>query len=240
MGADLGVASITGHFHFDALVIFAPHFMFMIDLGIGLTVRAFGVTLCGVNIELHLEGPAPWRAEGSAEVEILWWDVDIDVGPFTWGDDDNPPPEPIDARQLVFDAIDHKPGAWAALTPPGTDQLVTTACRPSRATPPSPSIRSGCSRCGSTPCRWRPRSSGSAPTRCPAASSGSTSASRRPAPSPSPGVSEVTDLFSAGNFLNLTDDQKMSRPSFEPMPAGRPDPAARRSRPRGPPPGRPS
>ncbi len=33
-------------------------------------------------------------------------------------------------------------------------------------------------------------------------------------------VSPVTDLFSAGNFLDLTDDQKMSRPSFEPMMAG--------------------
>jgi len=34
------------------------------------------------------------------------------------------------------------------------------------------------------------------------------------------GLSGVTDLFSAGNFLDLTDDQKMSRPSFEQMPAG--------------------
>jgi hypothetical protein len=33
-------------------------------------------------------------------------------------------------------------------------------------------------------------------------------------------LSEVKDLFSAGNFLDLSDDQKLSRPSFEPMPAG--------------------
>ena len=37
---------------------------------------------------------------------------------------------------------------------------------------------------------------------------------------PAGALSEVTDLFSAGNFLDLTDDQKLSRPSFEPMPAG--------------------
>ena len=101
-----------------------PAFLFMIDLGIGLTVRAMGVTLCGVSVQLHLEGPAPWRAEGHAEVEILWWDIPVDVGPFTWGDDDNPPPLPADPRQLVRDALHRNPGAWQALTPPDADRVV--------------------------------------------------------------------------------------------------------------------
>ncbi|MGI8457659.1 MAG: DUF6603 domain-containing protein [Propionibacteriaceae bacterium] len=219
LGADLGVASITGHFSFDALVVWSPHFMFVIDLGIGLTVRAFGTTLCGVDIQLHLEGPAPWRAQGSAEVEILWWSVDIDVGPFTWGDDDNPPPTPIDARQLVFDAIDHQPGAWAALTPAGTDQLVTLV-------PPTPSdtevtvhplglfevrqhavpLETEIVRVGANPV---PGGRQRIHLGLPQADATDVE-----------GVSEVTDLFSAGNFLNLTDDQKLSRPSFEPMAAG--------------------
>jgi hypothetical protein len=37
---------------------------------------------------------------------------------------------------------------------------------------------------------------------------------------PAGALSEVTDLFSAGTYLDLSDDQKLSRPSFEPMPAG--------------------
>jgi hypothetical protein len=37
---------------------------------------------------------------------------------------------------------------------------------------------------------------------------------------PAGALSEVTDLFSAGVYLDLTEDQKLSRPSFEPMPAG--------------------
>ena len=52
------------------------------------------------------------------------------------------------------------------------------------------------------------------------ASGGSTSACRLADGTPAGALSEVTDLFSAGNFLDLTDDQKLSRPSFEPMPAG--------------------
>jgi hypothetical protein len=39
-------------------------------------------------------------------------------------------------------------------------------------------------------------------------------------PLPAGAVSEVTDLFSSGNFLDLSDDEKLSRPGFEPMPAG--------------------
>jgi hypothetical protein len=154
MGADLGVASISGHFQFDALVVFSPHFMFMIDLGIGLTVRALGTTLCGVNIQLHLEGPGPWRAQGNAEVDILWWSVDIDVGPFTWGDDNNPPPAPAHPRQLVFDALDHNPGAGRPSTRP--TPTASSGCFPPRRAPPKrPSIRSACSTCASMPCRSR-------------------------------------------------------------------------------------
>jgi hypothetical protein len=37
---------------------------------------------------------------------------------------------------------------------------------------------------------------------------------------PAGALSEVTDLFSAGTYLDLSDDQKLSRPSFESMPAG--------------------
>lgn len=219
MGADLSVASITGHFQFDALVVFAPRFMFLIDLGIGLTVRALGVTLCGVTINLHLEGPAPWRAQGNAEVEILWWTVPIDVGPYTWGDDDNPPPEPADPRQLVHAALHRNPGSWQALTPPEADEVV-------RLLPAVPSdtdvavhplglfdvrqhavpLETVITRMGANPVPDGQRR----------VFFGVPKANNTPAGA----VSQVTDLFSAGNFLDLTDDQKLSRPSFEQMPAG--------------------
>jgi hypothetical protein len=219
MGADLDVASITGHFQFDALVLFAPHFMFMIDLGIGLTVRAFGTTLCGVTINLHLEGPAPWRAHGNAEVDILWWTVSIDVGPYTWGDEDNPPPAPADPRQLVWAALDHNPGSWQALAPPEADEVVHLL-------PASPSdtevtvhplglfdvrqhavpLETVITRVGANPVPEGQRR----------VFLGLPTANHTPAGA----VSKVTDLFSAGNFLDLTDDQKLSRPSFEQMPAG--------------------
>ena len=219
LGADLGVASITGHFTFDALVIFSPHFSFQIDLDIGLTVRVFGETLCGVHISLQLEGPAPWRAQGTAVVEVLWWTVPIDVGPFTWGDADNPPPVPADPRALVHAELHRNPGAWQALMPPDADQVV-------RLLPATPSdtdvtvhpmglfdvrqhavpLETVLARVGANPV---PEGQHRVHLGVPVVNA-----------TPVGAISEVTDLFSAGTFLDLDDHDKLSRPSFEPMPAG--------------------
>ena len=219
LSADLEVASIDGHFQFDALVVYAPHFRFLADLGIGISVRAFGEQVAGVSVQLHLEGPAPWRAEGHAEVDILCWTVPVDVGPFTWGDDTNPPPEAVDPRQLVYLALHHNPGAWQALVPPGADRVVRLkAAAPSdvdivvhpmglfevrqRAVP----LETVLARVGPSPV---PDGERRVHLGLPVVGTATASA-----------VSEVTDLFAAANFLDLTDDEKVTRPGFEPMPAG--------------------
>ncbi len=219
MSADIGVADISGYFAFDALVVFSPHFMFLIDLGIGLKVHVFGVTLMGVQIQLHLEGPAPWRAQGSAEVEVLWWSVDIDVGPFTWGDERNPLPAPADPRQLVFEALDHNPGAWQALVPAGADRVV-------RLRPAEPS---------DTDVTVHPMGSFEVRQHAVPLETVITRVGPAPVPEgqrrvnlgvplvgalPAGALSEASDQFAAGQFLDLSDDEKLSRPSFEPMPAG--------------------
>lgn len=219
LGADLGVASISGYLSFDALIVFAPKFLFMIDLGIGLTVRAFGVTLCGVDIQLHLEGPGPWRAEGTAEVEILWWDVEIDVGPFTWGEDDNPPPPPAEPRELVWLALHHNPGSWQALMPPNADQTVRL-----RAAEPSDTevtvhplglfevrqhavpLETVVVRVGPNPVPEGQRRVHLGPPTANGAATGP--------------LNTISDQFAPGGFLDLTDDEKLSRPGFEAMPSG--------------------
>lgn len=219
MGADLGIADISGHFGFDALVLFSPNFSFALDANAGLTVRVFGVTLLGVQLQLHLSGPAPWYAQGSAEVEVLWASANVDVGPFTWGDADNPPPMPVDARQLVRDALHHNPAAWQALVPPDADRAV-------RIKPVAPSdvevtihplglfevrqhvvpLETVVNRVGANPVAEGQRRINFG---VPLVNDAKASA-----------LSPVTDLFAPGTFLDLSEDQKLSRPSFEPMLAG--------------------
>ena len=219
MAADLGFADFSGHYGFDAIVLFAPHFAFHLDANASLVVHVFGVTLMGVQLSLHFEGPAPWRAQGSAEVEVLWASASIDVGPFTWGDADNPPAAPADPRQLVHDAIHHNPGAWQALTPPDADRAV-------RLKPVAPSdvevtvhpmglfevrqhavpLETVITHVGANPVLVGQRRVYFDVPLVNAEKAGA--------------LSDVSDLFSPGTFLDLTEDEKLSRPSFEPMSAG--------------------
>lgn len=219
LSADLAVASVSGFLQFDALVLFSPRFMFLIDLAIGLTVRALGTTLCGIHVNLHLEGPAPWRAEGHATISILWWDVSIDLGPYTWGNDDNPPPALADPRQLVFDALNRNPTGWQALLPPDADRAVTllpvqadgtdAVVHPlglfdvrQHAVPlETRLVRVGADQVPDD----RQRVWFGMPT------AGGVDAGA---------ISAVTDRFAPGNYLDLTDDERLSRPAFEDMPAG--------------------
>ena len=117
--------SISGYFAFDALIVFAPQFMFMIDLGIGSDRAGVRASRCAASrSSCTVEGPAPWRAEGTPRSRSCGGRSPVDVGPFTWGDDDNPPPAPADPRQLARDALHHNPGAWQALVPPDADRVV--------------------------------------------------------------------------------------------------------------------
>ncbi|MFT3924532.1 MAG: hypothetical protein QM778_18480 [Myxococcales bacterium] len=219
LAADLDVASISGNFAFDALVLFSPRFSFLVDVGIGLTVRVSGVTLMGVHAQLHVAGPAPWRAEGHGEVEILGATTSIDIGPLTWGDDDNPPPLPADPRQLARDAMHHNPAAWQALTPPDADRVV----RVKLATPSDVAVtvhpmcafevrqhaiplETVLSRVGPSPV---PEGQRRVHMGVPLIDG-----------TPAGAISPVNDLFAPGAFLDLTEDQKLSRPSFEQMLAG--------------------
>jgi hypothetical protein len=218
VGGDLGVADISGHFGFDAIVLFSPHFAFTADADAALAVHALGQTLAGVHVQLHLEGPAPWRAEGHAEVEVFITSVPIDVGPLTWGDAENPPPADADPRQLVRDALSD-PGAWQALAPPDADRVVKL-----KPAPPS-----------QTEATVDPMGLLDARQHAVPLERVITHVGPNPVPedrrrvhlgaplldaTPVGAVSEVDDLFSPGAFLDLTEDQKLSRPSFEPMPAG--------------------
>ena len=122
--ADAGVVGAEGHLGFDALVEWAPRFLFIIDLEAGIALYAFGESFAGVDLHLHLEGPGPWVAQGSASVSLLFFDVDLDVGPLTWGEPAAEEPLPVSPVALVADAI-RKREAWTARLPDGAEQLVT-------------------------------------------------------------------------------------------------------------------
>ncbi len=77
MSADLGVASIEGWLGFDALLYLTPRFRFIVALGFAVSVKAFGATLLAVTVAMSLEGPGEWHAVGSFSFSVLFWDCEI-------------------------------------------------------------------------------------------------------------------------------------------------------------------
>ena len=223
VGADLGPIGAHGFLEFDALVRFQPHFAFEVDLGAGVSIEFFGETFAGVSLHLHFEGPAPWRAHGTGTF-TFFGDHDFEVGPLQWGDDTNPPPALAHPRDLVAKAIAN-PAAWQTALPRNGDRLVhlrvDTLAPPLLVHPLGMfevrqqvvPLETVIARIGANPV---PAGETYVHLGLPQVNAVGVGA-----------ISEVTDLFSAGQFLDLTDDQKLSRPSFELMQAGiRIDPAA--------------
>lgn len=216
LSAEIGPIGAHGFLEFDALVRFSP-FSFEIDLGAGVSIRFAGATIAGIELRLHLSGPAPWRAHGTATFELLWWEIDVEVGPIEWGDARNPPPEPVHARRLVWAALRER-GAWTASLPRGADRLVTLRDDPAETAFLVHPLGRLQARQSAVPLQTRIVRVGANPV--PAEEQEIRLGVPVVNGTPAAAISKVDDLFSAGQFLDLTDDERLSRPAFEPMPAG--------------------
>lgn len=213
LSADVGVASAHAWIQLDALFQWAPYFHFIVILDVGIEVKAFGATIAGVHFHGEISGDQPWRLEGTATAEILWWDVDVDIGPITWGE-----PRPADAPMVdsvgtAAEAL-RADAAWTPILPADALQLVRFAdVGANRLFHPLGRLEV---KQGRVPLETDIDRIGSSPV----------SAKRVYLAPPTIGgidaatVSTVQDRFSPGHFLALKDDQLMARPDFEQMPAG--------------------
>lgn len=207
----LGFA-LDGLFSFDALVNLAP-FRFQVDVVAHLALLRGRTTLMGLDVRIQLSGPTPWRARGEAKFTVLFWDVTI---PFdvTFGDERAlPPPERVDVWPRLREAI--RDGRnWSALLPEESGRVVSLG-----APPPS---------------------AGEALVH----PYGRVAFAQRLLPlerqldlfGPAPpkdfgrfaiaGVASATvagtryDFFAPAQFMRMSDQEKLSRPSYERMPAG--------------------
>lgn len=80
----LSECSINGYIGFDALFQFNP-FYFIIDLSAGFSLSAFGMDVMSVSIRMSLEGPTPWVAKGTGSISLFFFDISADFNE-TWGD----------------------------------------------------------------------------------------------------------------------------------------------------------
>ena len=215
VSADIEVASISGHLSFDALLFLRPRFRFVAELQFQVKLEAFGEDLASVRVVMTLEGPGEWRAKGHFSFSILWWDYEIGFNEH-WGS--APPavagPESAAAALLaeLEDPDRLQPGlplggsalVTLARTPPGLVLahplgVVTVA---QKAVPMDVEI----DRMGSTPLTEGKAAFGI--DRVLVAGDSTAAWSR------------VTDHFARGQFMELTEQQKLEGRSFETFTSG--------------------
>ncbi|HET7504875.1 MAG TPA: DUF6603 domain-containing protein, partial [Kofleriaceae bacterium] len=120
----VGVAgfSLEGGLGFDTLIQFSP-FRILADIEAYLALKRGSTTLMGLDISVHLMGPAPWVLWGQARFKILFIKFSI---PFraTFGRAED---VPAIERQEVWPVLrDHLSAAasWSAQLPPDSGRLV--------------------------------------------------------------------------------------------------------------------
>jgi hypothetical protein len=123
--ADFGVAGIEASLGWDALLYLSPRFFFIVDLEFKAKVKAFGETLAAVGVSATLEGPDQWRVRGEFSFSILWWDKSVSFDE-SWGEVETAEVGTASLRQALLPELSN-PDNLAPEGPVGGATLITLA-----------------------------------------------------------------------------------------------------------------
>lgn len=215
LDAFIGVAGfgLSGHLGFDALLQLDP-FHFDADISGSVALTAGGDDLVSVGLDATLSGPTIWRISGSFKVHILFFDVQKSFYQ-SWGSDSGSQPiAPVSVLPLLTAALSDVRN-WGARLAAATPALVSLRSQDqsSAITYPLASIEVHES---VVPLDLQIARFGAAPL---AGADTFTIADLLINGSPVP-TESVQDDFAPGQFFDLTDDEKLARPSFEKHDAG--------------------
>jgi hypothetical protein len=211
--ASLGSLSFEAALSIDALIYDEPYTHFVVKTKLTAHIKYKGHSLAGVKIDATLEGPGYWRISGKVVFEILWWDIKI---PFDKESGEKPQLElpAVEVGQIVQAALANA-AAWRAQLPLGGEAFVTIAAG-SQGTFAHPlaalAIVQSVAPLGVTIERF-----GSARVAGP---NRFDVTELRVGPDTVTAPPTVTQPFARGQFFDLTDEQRLTLPSFEPFTAG--------------------
>jgi hypothetical protein len=114
--------NVSGNLQFDALFIFSP-FHFTISGSSSFSIKVFGMGLYGIGVQFQLEGPAPWRVQGTGSISFLFFDIDVHFH-ITWGDHTDTLLPPIAVLPILTAEL-AKDQCWRAELPAGGNLMVT-------------------------------------------------------------------------------------------------------------------
>ena len=125
IAAKVGPVELSGYLGFDVICFLEPRFYFEADIRAGVKVKYKGHTLASVTLELRLEGPGRWRAKGKVTFSILWWDISKSFDE-SWGSTPTIAPTQTNVAVQLRAAL-ADPQSWRAQLPLGDAPAVTLA-----------------------------------------------------------------------------------------------------------------
>jgi hypothetical protein len=214
---EIAGCGLNGWFSFDALFKWDPVFSFSIHASAGVAVQVLGETLMGINVDLTIEGPSPWHVHGSGSVDLFLFSASLDFD-VRWGNE-LPAPPPVDLGPVFAEAL-ARPGAWVGAVPNGETTFVTLSATARKVVSSAQAVHP----LGRVTVRER-----AVPLEVQISRF-----QRKPIPPqtwsilsaelaaavPATLESPTKDRFSPGDFLDLTQDQQLTRPSFEQFNSG--------------------
>jgi hypothetical protein len=213
----LGYFSVDAHLGFDVLIRFFP-FQLEADIAATVDLKRNQKSFLAVWLDLHLKGPGPWRVWGQASFECFGRHtipLDETIGPPA------PPPPLPESRPIdtLLEALG-EPGNWSAALP-GEGQMLITLRPIEPATGEifvhprgDLSVRQRIAPLGVTIEKFG-ETQPTGPLRFEitrVALAGVTADDR---------TDSSREYFAPAQFFKLSDDEKLSRPGFEAMEAGK-------------------
>lgn len=217
--ASKGKFGIKGHMGYDVLLVFSP-FSFIADMNAGVSVSAFGETICSADLDLTLSGPSPWKATGKATFEFFRMKKSVDVS-ATWGDEEPASLEAVDPSYQLIEEL-KKPISLAGILP--GDRDISVSLRPP-ANPQSNEITVHPEgklevRQRVLPLQIELAKFGGAPIIGTNFFDVVARSDRADAPEKDIQDEPLMDDFARGQFEELSDSEKLSCPSYEKFKAG--------------------
>lgn len=118
---------IHGFAEFDAFINTEP-FGFGARLQASISVECADFDVASISLDGSLGGPAKWHITGHASIEVLFFDVDIDLPELSWGPDPPGSTVPRDPLAVLVDAL-ATASNWSASSA-AVPQLVTLRAGP--------------------------------------------------------------------------------------------------------------
>jgi hypothetical protein len=114
--------NVRGNFAFDALIQFSPTY-FIIQVSTEVSLRVFGMGLFSINLQLAVDGPSPWHANGYGSISFWFFDIDVPVH-VTWGEEHDTILPDIAVLPILLGEL-KKAENWTACLPANSSICVT-------------------------------------------------------------------------------------------------------------------